>query len=84
MRTFSMRTTIDLPDRLFREAKTFSAAKGQTLKEFVTAALEKAVADASGLQERRMTRPPIRGLQDRAIPGRSNEELAVLLEAEVE
>jgi hypothetical protein len=31
-----MKTTIDLPDPLFREAKATAAANGQTLKSFIT------------------------------------------------
>ncbi len=31
-----MKTTIDLPDPLFRRAKATAAAKGQTLKSFIT------------------------------------------------
>jgi len=30
-----MRTTIEIPDELFREAKSQAALRGQTLKEFV-------------------------------------------------
>ena len=35
-----MRTTIDLPNELFRKAKAISSLKGITLKSFITAALE--------------------------------------------
>ena len=31
-----MKTTIDIPDPLFRQAKSRAAERGQTLKEFVT------------------------------------------------
>lgn len=75
-----MRTTIELPDRLFREAKALSAANGETLKEFFTAALEQAVAERSEAEPRRMLRPPIRGRGP--IPARTNAELASLLESE--
>jgi hypothetical protein len=36
-----MRTTIDLPDPLFRKAKSIAAARGLTLKDFVINALER-------------------------------------------
>ncbi len=36
-----MRTTVDLPDELFRRVKSASAMKGLTLKSFVRAALER-------------------------------------------
>ena len=39
-----MRTTIDLPNDLFRQAKSKAALRGKTLKEFVQAAIEKEVS----------------------------------------
>ena len=76
-----MRTTIDLPDGLFRQVKTLAVHRGLTLKDFFTAAIEKAVVE-SPAESRRMTRPPIMGGTSKPIPARSNEELATLLEAE--
>ena len=76
-----MRTTIELPDRLIREAKTLTAQRGITLKEFFTKAVEKALMETPP-ETRRMTRPPIPGMAGVRIPARSNEELAGLLEAE--
>ena len=35
-----MKTTIDIPDPLFRKAKSHAAAHGQTLKDFVADALQ--------------------------------------------
>ena len=35
-----MKTTIELPDATFRRTKTVAAARGVTLKQFVTEALE--------------------------------------------
>ncbi len=40
-----MRTTIDLPDALFRELKTETAREGISLKEFVTEAVREKLAD---------------------------------------
>ncbi len=37
-----MRTTIDLPDTVFRETKALAALRGVTLKEFVLEAIEQA------------------------------------------
>jgi hypothetical protein len=34
-----MKTTLELPDQLFRKAKATAAERGQSLKEFVTEAL---------------------------------------------
>jgi hypothetical protein len=36
-----MRTTIDLPDPLFKEAKSAAALRGQSLKEIVVTALRR-------------------------------------------
>lgn len=42
-----MKTTIEIPDPLFRRAKSKAAERGQTLKQLVTEALqEKLAADA--------------------------------------
>lgn len=76
-----MRTTIELPDRLIREAKTLTAQRGITLKEFFTNAVEKALLETPP-DTRRMIRPPISGKSGVRIPARSNEELAGLLEVE--
>ena len=44
-----MKTTIEIPDLLFRKAKSKAAERGQTLKELVTEALrEKLATNASG------------------------------------
>jgi hypothetical protein len=39
-----MKTTIEIPDALFRSAKASAAQRGQTLKEFVTEALDEKLA----------------------------------------
>jgi hypothetical protein len=45
-----MKTTIEIPDPLFRKAKSKAAERGQTLKEFMAEALEEKL--------RRKGRPP--------------------------
>ena len=47
-----MKTTIEIPDALFRSAKSSAAARGQTLKEFVTDALQEKLT-AQSKRERR-------------------------------
>ena len=42
-----MKTTIEIPDPLFRKAKATAAERGQTLKEFVTEALRERLASKS-------------------------------------
>ena len=39
-----MKTTLEIPDLLFRKAKSKAAERGQTLKQFVTEALQEKVA----------------------------------------
>jgi hypothetical protein len=39
-----MKTTIEIPDPLFRKAKSKAAERGQTLKQFVTDALQEKLA----------------------------------------
>ena len=40
----AMKTTLELPDRLFRKAKATAAERGQSLREFVTEALRDKLA----------------------------------------
>ena len=42
-----MKTTLDMPDDLFRRAKTTAARRGQSLKQLVTTALERELAKPS-------------------------------------
>lgn len=42
-----MKTTLQLPDPLFRKAKATAAARGQSLKDFVTEALREKLSPAS-------------------------------------
>jgi hypothetical protein len=42
-----MKTTIEIPDTLFRKAKSKAAERSQTLKEFVSEALEEKLAPRS-------------------------------------
>ena len=46
-----MKTTIEIPDPLFRKAKSKAAERGQTLKQFMTEALhEKLASNAADAQ----------------------------------
>lgn len=42
-----MKTTLEMPDDLFRRAKATAAKRGQSLKQFVTTALEHELAKRS-------------------------------------
>ncbi|HUE96088.1 MAG TPA: hypothetical protein VMN39_05485 [Longimicrobiaceae bacterium] len=43
-----MKTTLEIPDPLFRRAKSTAAERGQTLKELVTEALQEKLAARTG------------------------------------
>ncbi len=43
-----MKTTLEIPDPLFRRAKSRAAERGQTLKELVTEALQEKLAAGTG------------------------------------
>ena len=43
-----MKTTIEIPDPLFRKAKSRAAERGQTLKELFTEALQEKLAAGAG------------------------------------
>jgi hypothetical protein len=43
-----MKTTIEIPDPLFRKAKSTAAERGQTLKQFVGEALQEKLAVNAG------------------------------------
>ena len=74
-----VRTTIELPTPLFREAKAATAARGTTLKEFITEAVRRALASPD--ESFRMERPPVRRGKG-TVRARSNREIAELLGTE--
>jgi hypothetical protein len=43
-----MKTTVEIPDPLFRRAKSKAAERGQTLKEFMAEALQEKLATEAG------------------------------------
>lgn len=43
-----MKTTVDLPDPLFRRAKATAAERGESLKTFITNAVEQSLARPRG------------------------------------
>lgn len=47
-----MKTTLEIPDELFREAKATAARRGESLKEFVNAALEARLAGSQPKPDR--------------------------------
>jgi len=43
-----VKTTVEIPDRLFRRAKARAAERGQTLKEFLSEALQEKLLSRTG------------------------------------
>lgn len=81
-----MRTTIDLPDELYREAKTRAVQEGMTLKslmiQFVRSGLRSPVNSAGGSPARR-SRPPVAIQKISGYPPKpalTNRQLHALLE----
>lgn len=80
-----MRTTIELPDELFREAKTCAVQQGTTLKklmiQFVRAGLGARALDADASPARRAAPPvAIRRIPgQRPLPALTNAEIQALL-----
>ena len=55
-----MRTTVDLPDPVFRQMKALAALRGVTLREFLLEAVEQAMRAKPRGEERRVEPPLIR------------------------
>jgi metal-responsive CopG/Arc/MetJ family transcriptional regulator len=54
-----MRTTVDLPDPLFRQVKSVAASRGSTLKEFIQDALQHAIITSGRRVRRHKIRLPL-------------------------
>lgn len=79
-----MRTTIELPDDLFRQAKARAAMSGITLKELMTRCLEEGLKGFERLRqgnERQRSEPPIvRAATGRSLPVFTHAELHSILD----
>jgi len=56
-----VKTTLDIPDELFRRAKATAALEGRSLKDFVTQTLETRLAPLSGERGKAGEPPWMRG-----------------------
>jgi len=74
-----MRTTIDLPDALFRRMKAKAALEGTTVKEFVQRAVERELTSEPAKKSRRIKVPIIRGTTGNIIRPLSAEEIDELM-----
>jgi plasmid stability protein len=68
--TASMRTTLDLPDPLFKHLKTRAAQEGRTLRDLVVELVEKGLSarDLVDAQQRFQARPLIAGTAPMRLP----------------
>lgn len=55
-----MRTTVDFPDQLLRQAKAAAAHDGRTLREFLIEAVEQRLAGKNLASRKRVTLPLVR------------------------
>lgn len=77
-----MRTTIDLPDELFKQAKAVASLRGISLKDFVTDAVEHALeAGDIKLRPRRITLPIVPSKRPGSVTA-TTDRIAAILEAE--
>ena len=62
-----MRTTIDLPDDLFRRVKSTAALRGETLREFIPAAVEKEISTETPESSFRVKLPLIKSKKPKTL-----------------
>lgn len=74
-----MRTTIDMPDALFRRTKATAAARGITLKEMIVTAVEREVAQPARASKSRRSPFPIIHLKHKKVLDLSNFDFDDLL-----
>jgi Arc/MetJ family transcription regulator len=81
-----MRTTIDLPDELFRQAKARAALDGMRLKDLITRFVEQglrgAVSPGAPARRRRSELPVARAATGRTLPDLTNAEIHRILDEE--
>ena len=80
-----MRTTLDLPDELFRQVKARAAMEGATLKDLLERYVQSGLRQPDPPARRRLKRsklPIIKSTGKRVIPNLTPEQHARLEEAE--
>ena len=80
-----MRTTIDLPDQLLRQAKSRAALSGMSLKDLITRFIERGLrqdTEQPVVRQRRPELPEIIAARGRQMPLLSNIETQAILDAE--
>lgn len=80
-----MRTTIDLPDQLLRQAKSRAALSGMSLKDLITRFIERGLrqdTEQPVVRQRRPELPEIIAARGRRMPLLSNAETQAILDTE--
>ena len=78
-----MKTTLEIPDDLYRQAKVQAAHENRKMKDLVTEGLRLVLGltkQASSRKLRRMTKAPVTIRRGNVIPALTNDEMAKLLE----
>ena len=71
-----MKTTIELPDQLFKRVKSRAAAESVKLKDYIARALEFSLDKPPASSSRfRIETPPIRLKRKKPIPAMTNAEM---------
>jgi hypothetical protein len=77
-----MRTTVDLPEDVFRAAKAHAAARGETLKEFLTRAVTHELGSAVAPRKHtRVALPLVKSKAKRRV-NITNEDIEAIFAAE--
>ncbi|MFL6290396.1 MAG: hypothetical protein ACJ759_05830 [Thermoanaerobaculia bacterium] len=81
-----MRTTIDLPEELFRQAKAKAALDGLKLKDLIASYVEQGLrgtpSQAAPSRRKRSELPVARAATGRALPAVRNAEIQRILDEE--
>ena len=78
-----MKTTLEIPDDLYRQAKVQAAHENRKMKDLVSEGLRLVLGltkKTSSRHLRRMTKAPVNIRRGNVIPSLSNDEMAKLLE----
>ncbi len=76
-----MKTTLEIPDELYRQAKIRAASENRKMKDLVSEGLRLVLESAGkGVKGRRMAKAPVIIRRGNEIPALSNDEMARILE----
>ena len=78
-----MKTTLEIPDELYRQVKVKAARENRKVKDFVSEGLRLVMGLTSPPHPfplRRMTKAPVSIRKGNEIPARTNDEMAELLD----